>query len=155
MCPSYRHLAITVPDLEEAEIYYRRLFEMDVVTREALMPDGYRQLPPEQDWVDARRAGISLSMLALRRGSFVLALFDEASPFLRELAHQSRRPLFVGLTMDSVEIAALRTRLGRDEAWDDGGGGFQDRYGIFWQPSPTGAFAGSGDGAGRWLDVSA
>jgi catechol 2,3-dioxygenase-like lactoylglutathione lyase family enzyme len=150
---AYRHIAITVPNLEEAESYYRRLFDMDVVTREALMPDGARQLPPENGWADAQRAGIDLDMLALRRGSFVLALFDEAAAAFQALAEQPRRPLFVGLTMDSDEISALRERLGPDEAWDDDSGGFRDRYGIVWQPSSTDAFVGSGEGSGRWLDV--
>lgn len=58
---------------------------MEVVTREELGPDGDRQLPWDKDWSDARHAGIDLYMVALRRGGFVLALFDEGSPFIREL----------------------------------------------------------------------
>ena len=151
--PAYRHIAITVPDLEQAERYYRRVFGMDVVTREAATPEGDAQLPREREWDDARRAGIDVYMVALRRGSFVLALFDEASPALKEAHADRRRPLFVGLVMGEPEIAALRASVEDGEEWDDDSGGFRDRYGIIWQPAPDAGFAGSGERAGRWLDV--
>ncbi|HEX2281695.1 MAG TPA: VOC family protein [Thermomicrobiales bacterium] len=152
MTPRYRHVAISVPDLEEAERYYRRLFDMEVITREALMPDGDRQLPPDKDWTDARQAGIDLYMIALRRGGFVLALFDEGSPAL-EQATVARRRLFVGLVMDATEIDHLRERLDDTELWDDDSGGFRDQYGIIWQPSSSDRFTGSGESSGRWITV--
>lgn len=148
--PAYRHVAISVPNLEEAERYYRRLFVMEVITREASMPDGDRQLPPDKGWSDARAAGITLYMVALRRGAFVLALFDEASHASGQTA-VARRPLFVGLVMDATEIGRLRERLGDTERWDDDSGGFRDQYGIVWQPSSSDRFAGSGESSSRWI----
>jgi catechol 2,3-dioxygenase-like lactoylglutathione lyase family enzyme len=43
---AYRHVAITVPDLESAEAYYRGLFDLEVITREALTADGDRSAIP-------------------------------------------------------------------------------------------------------------
>ena len=148
--PAYRHVAITVPDLESAEAYYRGLFDLEVITREALTADGDRQLPPDKDWPDARAAGVDLYMVGLRRGDFVLALFDEASAATAQLGRARRRPLFIGLVMSAAEIAALQSRLGAAEAWDENSGGFRDRYGIVWQPAPHTDFVGSG-ASGRWL----
>lgn len=152
MTPRYRHVAISVPDLEEAERYYGRLFDMEVITREALLPDGDRQLPPDKSWTDARHAGIDLHMVALRRGTFVLALFDETSSAL-EQPTAGRRPLFIGLVMNAAEIEHVRARLEDTERWDDDSGGFRDRYGITWQPSSSDRFAGSGEIFGRWITV--
>ncbi|HUG47926.1 MAG TPA: VOC family protein [Candidatus Limnocylindria bacterium] len=151
--PAFQHIAITVPDLEQAERYYTRLFDMDVVTREAATPEGDAQLPPNKDWDDARRAGIEPYMVALRRGSFTLALFNEASPAIADLDAERRRPLFIGLVMREAEMAALRARLNDGEEWDEGSGGFRDRYGIVWQLAPEPGFAGAGERAGKWLDV--
>jgi catechol 2,3-dioxygenase-like lactoylglutathione lyase family enzyme len=144
--PLLAHVAITVPDLEPAEEYYRALFDMEIVTREALGPDGDLQLPRDRTWDDARRAGIDLYMVALRVGEFVLALFDEASPMIREL----RFVEFVGLVMPDEDVARVRRRLS-DEEWDDDSAGLRDRYGIGWQLSSKRTFVGSGDRSGRWL----
>jgi catechol 2,3-dioxygenase-like lactoylglutathione lyase family enzyme len=149
--PRASHVAITVPELEQAEAYYQALFDMEVVTREELGPDGDRQLPRDKDWSDARRAGIDLYMVALRREGFVLALFDEASPFIGELELPPYRPLFIGLDMPADEIARVRARL-PGEDWDEESGGFRDRYGVGWQFG-NGTFSGTGDRIGRWLKI--
>lgn len=143
------HVAITVPDLEQGEAYYQGLFDMEVVTREELGPDGDMQLPRDKNWSDARGAGIDLYMVALRRDGFVLALFDEASPFIRGLGFAHYRPLFIGLNMPADEVARVRARLPGDQ-WDEESGGFRDRYGIGWQFG-SGTFSGTGDRIGRWL----
>lgn len=115
--PRASHVAITVQNLERAEAYYQARFDMEVVTREELRPDGHRQLPRDKGWSDARRAGIELYMVALRRGEFALALFDEASPFIGELGLRAYRPLFIGLNMcrrtrSLASVRALRARIG-------------------------------------------
>lgn len=142
------HIAITVPDLEEAETYYAHLFDMELITREALTEDGDRQLPLGKTWADAETAGIDLYMLALRRDRFVLALFAETS----EHVDGVRRPLYVGLRMTDREVAELRRRLLHGEVWDEQEGGFRDRYGIGWQVSSEGEFRGSG-ARGRWIAI--
>ena len=140
-----RHIAITVPALEEAEAYYRALFDMQVVTREAA--DG--QLPHGKSWQDAHASGIDLYMLALKRAEFVLALFSEG-PSIDNESGAPRRPLFIGLHMSPVEIASVRARCCDGEIWD--GHQFRDRYGIGWQLG-SGEFRGSGDARGLWLQL--
>jgi catechol 2,3-dioxygenase-like lactoylglutathione lyase family enzyme len=140
------HVAITVPALEDAEAYYRTLFDMEVVTREAA--EG-RQLPRDKSWKDAHASGIDLYMVALRRGGFVLALFNEG-PSIDNESGVPRTPVFVGLQMSPDDIAAVRARCNDGEAWV--GDQFRDRYGIGWQLG-TGEFRGRGDLDGRWLHL--
>lgn len=140
------HVAITAPALEEAEEYYRALFDMQVVTRETA--DG-RQLPHGKSWKDAHARGIDPYMLALRRGEFVLALFIEG-PSIDNESGAPRLPLFIGLRMPPDEIAGVRARCRDGEKWD--GDQFRDRYGIGRQLG-THEFTGSGDAAGRWLQL--
>ena len=47
----YRHLAIFVPELRGAEAYYREIFHLDVIVREARAPgsfDEWGQAPARQ-----------------------------------------------------------------------------------------------------------
>lgn len=158
MTGQFLHIAFTVPDLEAAESYYASLFDMTVITREALAPDGSRQLPTHLGWADAKERGIELYMLALRRDQVVLALFDEASPPVRAEGIP-RRPGIVGLTLTAKDIAAVEERLGPEEEWESEQDGSRrrcsigDRYGITWQLDTSTDFLGAGDGSGRWLDV--
>ncbi len=145
-----RHTALFVPDLQAAEAYYRSIFEMQLIGREAERTDGlWYTLPLDKGWDDARAAGIELDMVALRKGAFVLALFAGTAPPGHVYA--------IGLTLTFPEIAAIRSRLpaeaevSRDdpEALE-----FLDRYQILWQISvPGDQFRTSGDFAGRWLEL--
>lgn len=152
MVDIHPHIAISVPDLEAAESYYRNLFQMEVVTREANTPEGDAQLPHDKTWADAKRAGVDLYMLALRRDEFVLAMFAEKAAAAMGFSLPAR-PLFVGLRMEESEIDEIKTRLGADETWNEYNQGFTDRYGIVWQMRSGGEFMGNGDGRGRWLEV--
>jgi catechol 2,3-dioxygenase-like lactoylglutathione lyase family enzyme len=148
-----KHVALHVPDLEQAEGYYRQVFDLDVVTREALR-DGdlsddetWAQLPHEATWEDARLAGIEIQMVGLRRGDLLLALFP-GDP----------RPgtLFLVAVVATVEeIAGVRDRLPDDthvEVDEDDALTFLDPFGFRWQLCGPG-FAGAGDARGRWLDI--
>jgi catechol 2,3-dioxygenase-like lactoylglutathione lyase family enzyme len=145
-----RHVALFVPNLQAAEAYYRRLFAMEIVGREAQIGDGlWYALPADKGWDDARAAGIELGMIALRQDAFVLALFA-GDP-------QPSQLYMIGLSMSPEEIAGVRVRLPENVAvLDDRPGAltFQDRYTIGWQLYTTGAeFRNSGESGGRWLDV--
>ena len=116
---------------------------MRVVTREAPGPDGGYQLPHDKGWADARAAGIDLYMLGLRRGRLVLALFDEASPTIKErTGGVPRRPFLVGVRMNAKEIAEVRARVGdeksRAKRREVSRFTFRDRYEITWQLSTGG-----------------
>jgi len=153
-----RFIAITVPDLEGAEAYYASLFDMRVVTREGPGPGGGHQLPHDKGWADARAAGIELYMLGLRRGRLVLALFDEASPTIKErTGGVPRRPFNVGVRMDARDIAAVRARVDGEQQGPKPSEvsrfRFRDRYEITWQLDTSGEFLGNGDGNGKWLQL--
>lgn len=152
MVDLHPHIAISVPDLEVAEKYYRNLFRMEVITREANTPEGDAQLPHNKTWADAKTAGIDLYMLALRRDEFVLAMFTEDAASAMGFSPPAR-PLFVGLRMEESEIGEIKARLGPDEMWDECNQGFTDRYGIVWQMRSGGEFIGNGDSRGRWLEL--
>ncbi len=150
MTTALRHIALFVPNLQAAETYYQRLFDMEIGGREARLADGlWYALPDGKGWEDARAADVELGMIALRQDSFVLALFPgEPQPF---------QLYMIGLSMSADEIAGVRERLPVDvTVLEDRRGAltFRDRYTIGWQLYPTGAeFRNSGESGGRWLDV--
>jgi catechol 2,3-dioxygenase-like lactoylglutathione lyase family enzyme len=150
MVVEFRHIALFVPDLREAEAYYRHLLAMELIGREALLEDDlWYTLPPEKGWADADAAGIELSMVALQRGSLVLALFP-GKPRTGQLH-------MIGVNMPARDIASIRKRLPPDtEVWEHGSTAltFRDRYAIVWQIYKSGiSFRSSGESYGRWLDV--
>ena len=104
MTATLEFVALFVPDLKRAEEYYRTLFEMEVITREAPREDGYwYALPERKDWQDLENAGIEIGMLAVRRDNFVLALF---------LSDPVKGQVFAfGLSMTPAQIDSLHSRI--------------------------------------------
>lgn len=150
MTVSIHHIAVWVPDLRTAEAYYRTSFEMQLIGRETLLQDGlWYTLPADKNWEDARAAGIDLGMCALRKGDFVLALF-QGQPILGQV-------YAIGLEMPVEEITRLRARLSEDTLiLEDGPSGltFRDPYQIIWQVSAPGIeFRSAGEFADRWLKL--
>jgi catechol 2,3-dioxygenase-like lactoylglutathione lyase family enzyme len=150
MVNEIRQIAIFVANLEEAEAYYRKLFSMELIGREAQLSDGlWYSLPQDKGWEDAKEAGIKLGMVAIKNGALVLALFP-GKP-------QPGQLYIVGLNMNQKEIPQVRAQLPEEaEVWEDDTDSltFRDRYGIIWQIYPTGTvFRTSGEIQGRWLKV--
>ena len=145
-----QHIGLFVTDLRAAEAYYQPLFKMQLIGREAQLDDGlWYTLPFDKGWDDAKTAGIEPGMLALRKGEFVLALFQGEAPQGRVFA--------IGLYMPEVEIANLRTRLPADVALLEAGAvslAFRDSYQITWQISAPGkGFRTAGDFVNRWIQL--
>lgn len=150
MNSSLRHIALVVPDLQNAERYYRTVFDMELIGREAELPDGlWYTLPFDKGWDEAKAAGIELGMLALGKDKFVLALFRG-----EEVIGQV---FVIGLQMSTEEIARVRARLPNGVQVDEGSPDsleFRDPYQITWQIStPGNEFRTSGDWANRWLKL--
>lgn len=87
------HIALFVPDLRKAENFYKYVFGMQLLMREAVLDDHkWYTLPKDKGWDDAVAAGIELGMTALRRDAFNLALF-QGKPVpedtVREIEHAS------------------------------------------------------------------
>ena len=150
MICALRHIALGVSDLRAAEHYYLSIFDMELVGREAELPDGlWYTLPFDKGWDEAEAAGIELGMLALRKDEFGLALFRGEAP--------AGQVNVIGLKMPRDEIAAVRARLPKgtpvsDEAPDSLE--FRDPYQIVWQILlPESQFKTAGDFANRWLQL--
>jgi hypothetical protein len=71
-----KYVALFVSDLRSAEPHYCELFAMEVLFREGRLGGSWGTLPPDKAWDDAVKAQIDLKMVALRRGDFVLAIFQ-------------------------------------------------------------------------------
>ena len=145
-----RHIALFVPDLHAAEVYYKSLFDMDLIGREIELEDGYwYTLPFDRGWNDVRAAGIELNMVALRKDKIVLALFAGDAPQGQVFA--------IGLSLSQDEISRIRSRLPADAMVDadlPDNLVFRDSYQILWQISlPGDEFQTAGKIAGRWLEI--
>ncbi len=149
MATLLRHIALVVDDLQVAEQYYRGIFDMQLIGREAQLNDGFwYTLPPGKDWDDARAAGVQLDMLALRTDDFVLALFRGDAVAGQVLA--------VGLTMSPEDIGRVRSRVadGTTLQTESNHLEFVDIYGITWQISAPGdEFRTAGVSANRWIEL--
>jgi catechol 2,3-dioxygenase-like lactoylglutathione lyase family enzyme len=139
-----------VPDPRQAEAYYRRVFDMDLVGREAPGEDGlWYALPPDKGWDDAIEAGVELGMVALQRGNIVAALFA-GKP-------QPGQLYLIGLYIPLDAMAGVKERLsGGATVEEDHAGALtcRDPNGFLWQNYASGTeFQSGGESGGRWLAV--
>lgn len=148
----FRHVALYVPDLREAEEHYVSLFGMTVLFREAPLDRGeyegaWATLPPGWEWKDAEAAGVSLGMVALQRDDMILALFA-GKPSGGQIH-------VLSVLIDEARIDEIAGRLPPDAPGSHRHGylEFVDRYGIRWQLSSRSRFRSSGDALGHWIDM--
>ena len=150
MNSSVRHIALFVPDLRRAESYYQSVFDMELVGREAELPDGlWYTLPFDKGWDEAEAAGIELGMLFLRKDEFGLGLFKGNAP--------PGQVYVIGLKMPMEEIAKVRARLPENTPVSEDAPDsleFRDLYQITWQiVLPESDFRTAGEFANRWLKL--
>jgi catechol 2,3-dioxygenase-like lactoylglutathione lyase family enzyme len=148
-----KHVALHVPDLQRAEAYYQRVFDLDVVTREALRGDRladdepWAQLPHTATWDEVRLADLEIQMVGLRRGELILALF---------LGDPRPGTVFlVAIEASPEDIASVRGRLPAQtpvEVDQVDALTFLDPFGFRWQLCGPG-FTGPGDARGHWLEL--
>ncbi len=148
----FRHVALHVPDLRDAEEYYATLFGMTVLLREARLREAetetWATLPPDRGWDDAAAAGVTLGMVALQRDELIIALFLGTGS-----GDQINK---LGILMDDEAIDEVAARLPPGASLVSHRRGsleLVDRYRIRWQLSSRPTFRSSGDIFGRWLDV--
>ena len=129
------HAVLNVPDLPDAEAYYRDLFDMSVLFREGTADGTYGKLPDGLDWNTAMAHGVSPGMSFLQRDKFVVALADdpEASAPTRfdhisleielsDLGPIASRAASMGCGVDERETTAIIT----------------DQYGVEWELTARG-----------------
>lgn len=148
---SVGHIALFVDDLREAETFFRHVFGMQLLMREAEQENNlWYTLPPDKGWDDAAAAGIKLDMIALKRDAFVLALF-QGKPAPRDTV------LEIGVNMTAEASDAVRDRLPESAevvGHPRGDLMFRDPFGYLWHIWPAGkAFLSNGEGSGRWLEM--
>ena len=153
---SFTHLALRVERLRAAEEFYCELFALEVAFREAETPDGWRTLPTQADWADAKAAGVRLGLVMLYRDGFRLALegVDRVSP-PGLLSH-------VGVYADESELERLHKRAegtGCKIVTFDPARSLviDDPFGVRWELN-TFAYddppsLSTGARTGRWLEV--
>jgi catechol 2,3-dioxygenase-like lactoylglutathione lyase family enzyme len=151
MAFALKYVALHVPDLRAAEDSYATVFAMTPLFRESAQDDGtWCTIRPEVDWDGAAAAGITVDMVALRRDTFVLALFrGEPQP-------GTVFELCVGLPPD--EVGAVRARLPRAAAVIESQSDdfrFEDPFGFRWAVQhDDAAFRSSGQIAERWIGTA-
>lgn len=143
------HIALVVPDLQEAENFYKNLFDMELIGRETMKADGlWYTLPFDKDWEDVKTGGLNIFMLALRKEKFVLALFQGEKPL--------GQVYVIGLGASHDDIKSIHSRIQPDISileFRHDFLEFVDPYQITWQIGVDPAFRTSGDFSDRWIDI--
>ena len=149
MIDSISHIALYVPNLQEAEQFYRTLFDMDLIGREVEREDGlWYSLPFDKSWNDAQAAGVELHMVALRKGGLVLALFRGEKPPGQVFA------IGISTTVEEIEFIHRKLPPGtKIDVYQYDRLEFVDPYHITWQIAVDSEFRTAGDFAGRWINM--
>ena len=148
MVTSVSHIAIFVPDLRKAEIFYKDLFGMELIGREMEAEDGlWYTLPFDKGWEDVQAAGLELHMTALRTGNFVFALFGSPKPLGQVFA--------IGLSASEEEIKSIHDRLPIEiiQAYQTDLLEFVDPFQITWQIAVQPNFSTAGIHTNRWIEI--
>jgi catechol 2,3-dioxygenase-like lactoylglutathione lyase family enzyme len=149
MIRSVSHIALFVPDLQEAEQYYQNLFTMELIGREILHENGQSAtLPFDKGWEDAKAAGLKIGMSALKKGKLVLALFSGKKSLGQVFA--------IGLNATQDEMDNIYRKLSPETQIDVHQADrleFIDHFHITWQIAVDPVFRTAGDYANRWVDI--
>lgn len=128
------HVAVAVPDLEEAEEYYLELFDMAVLFREGTLEGRRGKLPDGIDWATATAHGVDPHRSVLGRDEFALALTVTTA------ANQERTGR-IGLAIDLDDlgpIAGTAASMGCGVEERETAAVVTDRYGIEWELTAEG-----------------
>lgn len=150
------HIALQVPRLRDAEVYYGTLFGLDVAFREARVSGEWRTLPPGATWDDAVAAGIELELCMLERGEFLLALVLDPGTGPGSLLDH------IGVRVDDeAALDHIRSFTGpmgcRMKVDGPTGIQFVDKYGVHWEIGLDHAGPrrqrSTGERSGRWIEL--
>jgi catechol 2,3-dioxygenase-like lactoylglutathione lyase family enzyme len=155
---SMTHVAIVIDQskLEQAEAFYRRLFDMEVAFRETMTDKGWATLAADSDaWALAKEQGIRIGLIMLYRGDLAIDLEARTVP-------EGRGPFsHTGLHVDGQELEMVRERA-RDSGCSVTFNAphmvvFDDLFGMRWEVT-TLSYAdpyalSAGHREGRWFNA--
>lgn len=128
------HVEVAVPDLSEAEGYYRELFDMAVLFREGTLDGRRGKVPDGLDWDTATAHGVEPHRSVLGRDEFALALVADA-------ASEPARPGTIALSIDLADLGPVAGRaasMGCGVEERETGAVIADRYGFEWELTAAG-----------------
>lgn len=136
------HLVLRVPNLGDAERFYRELFDLDVLFREGQLGNEYGALPDSFDWSDAPEKGVEPGMSFLGRDAFALALVESESEAGEDAEWREGdteiegRLDHVALALDPADCDAICDRADELDCEYEAKGNavfVTDRYGVEWE----------------------
>ena len=143
------HLVLRIPDLGEAESFYRDLFDLDVLFREGSKDGEFGALPDGLDWEAATEKGVEPGMSFLGRDEFALALMEDSVEQRPTNEASGRRPQaesasnaeagrldHLALELDADDRDAIRDRAADLDCEFEAKSHavfVTDRYGVEWE----------------------
>lgn len=128
------HVALPVPDLSEAEAYYRDLFDMAVLFREGALDGRRGKVPDGFDWPAAIAQGVEPHRCVLGRDAFALALVPTSGD-------RRGQTTSIALRIDLDDLGPLAANAASIECGvveRETGAVLTDRYGVEWELTAAG-----------------
>ncbi len=128
------HVGFTVPDLAEAERYYRELFEMAVLFREGVLDGRRGTVPDGVNWATATAHGVEPHRSVLGRDEIAIALAASSGAEPSPGGH-------IAIAIDLVDLGPLTRRaasMGCGVEERETGALITDRYGREWELTASG-----------------
>lgn len=134
------HLVLLVDDISEDELFYRELFDMEVLFREGTLDGEPGTIPEDVPWDEALSKGVTPSMSFLGRDDFFLAVAtadgDETGGRVDHVALEVDESAFESIT-DRAEAAGCEVEQNASHHRT-----LRDKLGIEWElnakPRPPG-----------------
>lgn len=145
------HVAVRLPDLQEAERFYCQLFGARVLFREAKLADGWATFPPGAEWEEICRSEFRPDLCFLQRDNLKLALErlsgePESKPGL--LSHVCVRvdpEGFEGLRQAAIDLGC-EVLVSVQKTFV-----FADPFGVRWEVTWSAETRSTGERTGRWV----
>jgi catechol 2,3-dioxygenase-like lactoylglutathione lyase family enzyme len=146
----FTHIGLVLPDIRQAEDFYRSLFGMEVVCREAITPAGWKTLDQSIGWERANELGLDIAMIVLAKLPFALAIE-------RSNAGEVVAPSHTGLFIAEPAFSKVKTevlQMGLPYKSDiPQRFVFTDPFQVWWEiTSDTKLYTARDRGAG-WIDA--
>jgi len=127
------HVAVFTPRMEEAEGFYRDVFQATLLFRATTHRGTWAAIDAAYTWDEIRARGVRVEASFLRAGGLTIIVSDEASPATRGVLDH------VGIGCGDAEVRRVKERvrvLGLKMPEESPGGfKFRDPFGVTWEVS--------------------